>query len=333
MSLLIPDNEKLFRIFHLVESEVASLLLEYISGRKVTTPKTIKNIFSGKHKPKWSLLERIAMVTGDDQAVVKKARTIDQTIREKLGADLVCKHIVPWASFSAGLRIANPDNYVADVIDGIVNDEKRILTLDKSRQLTEICCNPTVLNILRTDEIKALKNADISTKTVIALIPLRLKILLYMLAAFEVNGFYSEAEFPDTSVCIAHGKHGAVSVLFEILVKSTKCNYTAFARKYLTDEKEEDSAVKKLQRWRKGKSIPPWETFLKFADNFCNDRVPADHHDSCKGRLTLLFALAVFSHNVAMMEERLGLNLEWGKAYKKFLHTHIAEIKKRGEVK
>lgn len=331
MSLLIPDNEQLFRIFDLVESEVTFLFLEKISGKKIVTPRTIKNILSGKHKPKRSLSESMSRFHVD-KAVINQTELLTQEVLKKLGpGPKYRRHTVSWTAFSEGLRNTNL-LYVADVIDGIVTDNEKILATKESRQLTEICRNPTVLNILCKDEIETIRNADIHAKTMPTLILLRLKILLYIFAAFEINGFYSEEKFPDTSARIANGKYNAVGVLFEILVESEKCKYTTFARKYLTDEDgDEDSAVKQLRRWRKGEVTPSWKSFLKFADKLCKDRASTDSHDSCMARIMLLFALAVFSHNVAEEENHLKLNLEWGKTYEQFLHAHIIAIKKRGQ--
>lgn len=331
MSLFIPDNEKLFRIFDLVESEVTSLSLKKFSGKRIVTPKTIKNIFSGKHKPKWSLPESMSRVHVDE-AIINQVESLTQTVMEKLGPGPKYRRHTgagTWIAFSEGLRSGNL-LYVADIIGGIVTDNEKILTTEKSRQSTEICCNPTVLNILCKDEIKAIRNADIHAKTVTALAPLRLKILLYILAALEADGFYSEEKLPDTSVRIADGKCNAVGVFFEILVKSEKCKYTTFARKYLAGEDgDENSAIKQLWRWRKGEVTPSWKSFLKLADKLCKDRAPIDSHNSCMTRFMLLFALAVFSRNATEVEKRIGIDLKWGDAYEQFLHTHIIAIKKR----
>ena len=291
-------------------------------GKPVVTKRTMHNILSGKTKPQRDFSESLDRwkVVPELAEMVRKAEAEFDELDEHINVDLML--------FARELRESGCV-YCADVIDDILEHDKRAFAVRAVRRpQPEILKGGLAKTILNAEEVKILQDANGGQAIGIALSPLRLKTPLYALAAWEVESFHQlDAAPSDLSVCVADGGENAFGAFINVMIERTKKNAADFARDYMPDKKDGDSddesKIKKLDRWREGKNVPHWEDVVALCQNL-------GLGEGCEHRAVFLFMLANYSSNATKCAKRLDMRLNVGAEYQRFLKIHLAEIKKRG---
>ncbi|MGI9307593.1 MAG: hypothetical protein ACR2P5_09900 [Gammaproteobacteria bacterium] len=322
----------MFKLLDLNEAAVISGSLAKIFGKKLIDSKTIKNRVSGKHEPQWTLLENLNRFKIQEPGKIEQAKKIMAMTGEVYGPDAVRVNRTIVALYVLAKNLQRPgENYSANVIHDIVKREKQLEQFIGARDWMSVRDNLSgdmlAGKILRASEMELLRKSNDDNSFGVSLAPLRLKMPLYVAAAFEVECFAGCDR--EVSCQIAGGKKGAVGVFFEILVKNLKCKKIEFVRDYMINKtsKEEDSNVRKLRRWIKGKSVPSHGVVLDIIRAISkNDNVD----DYICGRIMFLFSIAVYSVNMEKeIESKLSLNINWENEYRRFLEMHAARIEKQ----
>lgn len=340
MPSFFPEMGILANMFGFGHPQIMHAVLSAFTGKpQLITPRGLSNILSGKHQPKRDLLETMER-HGVDPAQVRMARDLMDQMDDVTPLANEEGKVPSTAALKAmplGIRHAGLD-YLAGVIDNILEHEARAFAARAScRPQPEILKGGLAETILAPEEVNALLNANGDKAIGVALCPLRLKTPLYALAAWEVD-FWSQcgdiADAPsELSARVADGGEDAFGVFINALIERTGQSAAEFAQKYVPGVKggdsDEEAQIKKIHRWRNGQNVPHWKDMLELGRRLGEDDELAGNVEGVQPRIFFLFMLANYSSNTTKCAKRLGLRLEVGAEYRRFLDIHLAEIKKR----